>query len=196
MLTQCRVTDLVLFVTALCGITACDSGGRRKRPAISDDIRVAVVDRVTLRVIGSDTLSDSARVLAVYAEPDGDDIAFLFEDPAKGITSGLGLIDRAHNDIHLIWPDSVVQVAWPAAHRLAFRSLMGKGVLEVGNVHADTVRAIAILGDTLAIARSSVQLPADLTVRARATALLDSIRLQPAGKPQRSALRYPARSCP
>jgi hypothetical protein len=147
-----------------------------------------VVERAVLRTIALDTLSDSAHVLSLIPEADGDAIAFRFADPAHGVTAGLGLIDRARPIPQLGWPDSVSQVRWRAPHELVFTVGTGEGVRVIIDAHASTLVTI----QDLSTAPGAAAPPGTVSpeVRARATRFVDSTRFQPDGRPQQSALRY------
>lgn len=179
-------------LVASVALVAC--GKERAQPAATSQGAAAltVTERATLRVIGIDTLSDSARIVSISGEPDGDAIVFTFADPERGISAGLGLIDHAHASPRLLWPDSVTSVSWPAPHRLTFTANSGKGLHVALDIHAPTIQL-----DTVLPAGNAVPLPSDSSprtlpaaVQARAAAYIDSIRTQPGGVPQGSALRY------
>ncbi|MBC7790845.1 MAG: hypothetical protein H7Z74_12925, partial [Anaerolineae bacterium] len=76
--------------------------------------------RGNLQIVGADTLSESARVLALFPEPDGAAIAFTFADSAGNVSSALGLLDSGKESAQLIWPDSVTNVTWPGPHTLSW----------------------------------------------------------------------------
>jgi hypothetical protein len=174
---------------------ACTSRDTAER-APTGPVEAHDVERASLRFIALDTLSDSARILALIPEPDGDAVAFTFADPARAITAGLGILDRARPIPQLVWPDSTTQVRWRGSHELVFSAGTGESVLVVVDAHADTISAIQDPSDSakvptpdaLTAATTSAELPAN--ARARATRFVDSLRFQPDGKPQGSALRY------
>ena len=153
-------------------------------------VSVSVSERGSARIIGRDTLSDSARVVTVTPEPDGDAIAFTFADTVRGITAGLGIIDRRRAAAELIWPDSVMRAWWIEPHSLAFVTTTGsQGARVVVDVHAESLRTVE--RRPAATPRTDSLPPGTLdAARARATTYIDSIRVQPGGQPQRSQLRY------
>jgi hypothetical protein len=146
----------------------------------------------TVSVVGIDTLTDSASIPQLRPEPDGSSVAFIFADPGKGISHGLGLIQVSGSPgAQLAWPDSVTSFWWSGPHQLSFRAGAGHGVRVVVDAHASQLQALDVTG------RQSSQLsppaPSDSTgdrVLARAQAYIDSVRVQPEGAPQQSALRY------
>jgi hypothetical protein len=146
----------------------------------------------TINVVGIDTLSDSASIHRLQPEPDGSSVAFLFADPAKGIISGLGLIQTAGTaEAQLAWPDSVISFWWSGPHQLSFTAGTGQGVHVVVDAHALQLQALEVTGvqtrqptSTASLDRSSA------ATSSRAQAFIDSIRVQPNGTPQRSTLRY------
>lgn len=144
----------------------------------------------SIRTIGADTLSDSARVLRLIPEPDGRSMAVLFADPARGVSAGLALLEPERQRTLLVWPDSVGAVWWSGEHRLAFESRTGTaGVHAIVDVHADSLEHLEAAHDTTP--PSAVPTSGDLdAARARATAYIDSIRGQPEGVPQQGQLRY------
>lgn len=154
----------------------------------------AVEPIATVTSIGMDTLSDSARIHALAPEPDGSSIAFLFGDPAKGVSRGLGLVQIGGTSTTplLAWPDSVSQVWWSGPHQLSFTAGTGQGVHVIVDAHAPALEAI------LAGSRRADSIPTrtdpDLRIdaRRRIQQFVDSVRVQPEGSPQGSALRYEA----
>ena len=176
----------IVLTTAACA-DADDAEETRdhERPAFS----ISTERRANLAAIGSDTLSGSARFLSLLPEADGDAIVFTFSDSARGVTSGLGIIDRRLESPQLLWPDSVTRAWWIGPHSLAFATHTGSGVRVVVDVHAaelDVVTRGADSGTT-----SPERAPADtVEARARATTYIDSLRLQPGGRPERSQLQY------
>ena len=149
---------------------------------------------VTVGAIGVDTVSDSASISHIKPEPDGESVAFIFADPAKGATRALGIVQASGpKTSHLVWPDSVMSVWWSGPHELRFTAGTGQGVYAVVDAHAATLEALAITDST-----STTRGPAAPASQARAQALarlqsfIDSVRVQPEGTPQRSTLRYRA----
>ena len=149
----------------------------------------------TITAVGADTLSDSARVLQLEPEPDGRSIAFVFADPAKGVSRALALaqITGTHS-VQLVWPDSVLSVWWASPHQLSFTAGTGKGVRVVVDAHAAQLEALET-SDAGSRRTASGRPELDDTsgdALARAQKFIDSLRVQPEGTPQRSALRYRA----
>lgn len=145
-------------------------------------------ERGSTRIIGTDTLSDSARIIAVAPEPDGDAIAFTFADAARGISAGLGILERQRQLPQVIWPDSVGGAWWSGPHELTFVAAIGtRWARVVVDVHAESLRTLD--RDPRSIERPEMSEPSP-AVRARATAFIDSLRVQPTGQPQQSQLQY------
>jgi len=140
--------------------------------------------------MGADSLSDSASIHFLQPEPDGGSIAFLFADPSKGVTNGLGLIQTTAGQLaQLVWPDSVATLWWSGPHELSFIAGTGQRVRVVIDVHTAQLEALEV--------RTGAQPPASILdgtssgiALTRARAFVDSIRIQPQGTPQHSALRY------
>ena len=148
----------------------------------------------TIRAIGPDTLSDSASVQHLQVEPDGGSIAFLFADPAKGVTQGLGLVGTSGaQSAQLVWPDSVASFWWSGPHQLSFTAGTGQGVRLIVDVHAAQLEALDAPASAQPSTRSQAGTSSAAALR-RAQAFVDSIRIQPQGTPQGSALRYQADS--
>jgi hypothetical protein len=151
----------------------------------------------SITFIGADTLSDSARIYRLEPEPDGGSVAFLFADPGKGITQGLGIVQASGGQRAQVgWPDSVLSVWWSNSHQLSFTAGTGQGVRLVVDVHAAELKAAEVPGAGIAPQGAGRTGSAQLNANAlsRAQAFIDSVRVQPAGMPQRSALRYEADS--
>jgi len=149
-----------------------------------------------IQVVGIDTLSDSASIHRLQPEPDGGSVAFLFADPVKGIVGGLGLIEASGvQTAQLAWPDSVTAFWWSGAHQLSFTSGTGQGVRVVVDAHAAQLSALEVTGTQAAgPQRQPDATVSRATVLSRAQAFIDSVRIQPEGTPQGSALRYEADS--
>ena len=183
----------LLLGTLIAG-SACTSGNDAVRRTAPVTLTVATQPIATAAVIDADTLSDSVRILAVSPEPDGGSVAFLFADPARQITRGLALAQASGaQQVQLIWPDSVSHMWWSKPHELSFASGTGQGVRVVIDAHAAQLQAIqgsASVRDTVSTSPAN----ADLITRSlsRAQAFVDSVRVQPAGAPHRSTLRYSA----
>lgn len=149
----------------------------------------------TITRIGPDTLSDSARIYQLKPEPDGGSIAFLFTDPAKGITQGLGIVQTSGSqEAQLVWPDSVTSVWWSNPHQLSFTAGTGRGVYLVIDAHAAELKTAEVTQATTSPTTQGKPDNQYETVKSRAQAFIDSVRVQPEGTPQRSALRYQADS--
>ena len=173
----------------------CMDGEENRTPLRMSRFTVAVEQFATVNVIGPDTLSDSARIIALYPEPDGGSVTFRFTDPAKHITSGLGIVQASGaRQAQLVWPDSVLSVWWGSPHQLGFTAGTGTGVWIVVDVHANQLEAIVTSDSGRRPARSkSVLAPQSAALAmTRAQAFIDSVRVQPDGTPQRSTLRYRA----
>jgi hypothetical protein len=150
---------------------------------------------VIIHTVGIDTLSDSARIHRLQPEPDGGSVAFLFADPAKGVMRGLGLVEGSGAQAaQLAWPDSVMTFWWSGPHQLSFTARTGEGVRVVVDAHAAQLEALEVTGVQSAKPpmRNGFQGGSREIGLSRVQAFLDSIRIQPEGTPQGSALRYEA----
>lgn len=188
-------TPLSLLVS--CAITAsCISNRDDAESPVASALTVLASPVAAITVIGADTLSDSARIHYLAPEPDGESIAFLFADPAKGITQGLGISQASGSQIpQLAWPDSVTSVWWSNPHQLSFTAGTGRGVRVVVNSHAAELEALEVTGiQNTPASAGSVSTESNTSALSRARTFIDSIRVQPEGTPQHSALRYQADS--
>jgi len=180
----------VLSAAPLGGCVAGDGGESAKSPSrtAGGALSVARAELLDATVVGADTLSDSAYVTGVYPEADGEAVAFTFADPRRRVSAGLALAQRKAPAPALLWPDSVATVWWSAPHAVSFTTRSGTGVHVVVDVHAERA---AVTDDSAARAPAAgaKARPSD-PARARATAYIDSVHVQPAGRPQGSALRY------
>lgn len=159
-------------------------------PASSFSVTTSPI--TTINIVGIDTLSDSASIHRVQPEPDGSSVAFLFADPAKGITSGLGLVQTSGSaPAQLAWPDSVISFWWSGPHQLSFTAGTGQGVRVVVDAHASQLQALEVTGVQTRQPTPAAKPDSSSTATlSRAQAFIDSIRVQPDGTPQRSTLRY------
>ena len=177
------------------GVLSCVNSKEEARPSRTSAFTVAIEPFATVNVIGPDTLSDSARILELHPEPDEGSIAFRFADPVKRITSALGIVQASGNrQAQLVWPDSVLSVWWGNPHELGFIAGTGTGVRVVVDVHATQLEAIEASEAKPGLG-TALQTPASRSAAAavkRAQAFIDSVRVQPEGTPQRSALHYEA----
>jgi hypothetical protein len=184
-----------LVLTALIAFVGCEAGRNEMRETSISAFHAVAEPLVTVSTIGVDTVSDSASISHVRPEPDGESVAFIFADPAKGITRALGIVQTSGPQVsQLVWPDSVMSVWWSGPHELRFTAGTGQGVYAVIDAHAAALQAMAIT-DSASGRRSS---DASTTGAAPTEALtrvqrfIDSVRVQPDGTPQQSALRYAA----
>lgn len=156
-----------LILLGLGAALACTS----KEPPAADagplSATVTVIDSVT--TLGTNPLGDSARILSVTPESDGEAIAIVLSDPAQGVSGALMLAERRRGGVHLVWPDSVDVVWWPSSHQLAFRTATGRGSRVVVDVHSASLDAIEREIPDVAIPG------APSTVDGRAGALIDSV---------------------
>jgi hypothetical protein len=174
---------------ALATLAACvgeESAGRP--PAGGAPPRAAAEPRFELRIVGSDTLGDSARVVALIPEPDGDAVAIRFADPGKRVASGLAIADRARPTPQLLWPDSVTAAWWNTPHTVVFTTTTGRGVRAVVDVHAETLAVVDRPPDAAA-APPRAAAP-DERAAERARRWVDSVYVQPGGRPAHAELRY------
>ena len=151
-------------------------------------LRVHTTQRSAFQIVGGDTLSDSARVLEIHPEQDGDALVAIFSDPARRVSAGLAIVDRKMAAPQLVWPDSVNAVWWTGPHTLAFTTATGGGIRLIVDVHAAALR-VADTAATLPRPAGDHE-AADSTMLRRAQAYTDSVRGQVGGTPQASALTY------
>jgi hypothetical protein len=177
---------LLLLVTVAAACSDTGESGARVAPATT--LSVHVTQRASFTVVGADTLSDSARIVRIIPEQDGDGLIALFADPARRVSAGLAIIDRRMEHPQLIWPDSVTSVWWTGPHRLAFTTATGQGTRLVVDVHAATLKIADTAGTR--IESPPREMTVDSSIMQRARAYTDSVQLQLAGAPQTSALRY------
>lgn len=179
------------MLLALALITSACTGDQREQSdssAADVSLRAVTTQRTAFQIVGSDTLSDSARVLGIHPEPDGDALLVLFTDPGRRVSSGLAIVDRKMAAPQLLWPDSVSAVWWTGPHTLAFTTTTGTGARLVVDVHAAELR----IADTVItnLTRPSGANVVDSAMMMRARTYTDSTRGQVAGVPQASALTY------
>lgn len=176
-------------------LTACVNDGDNTKSVAAAGLTLMTNSLAVITVVGMDTLSDSASIHRVQPEPDGGSVAFVFADPAKGITSGLGLVNLSGAPTaHLAWPDSVTSFWWSGAHQLSFTAGTGHGVRVVVDAHAAQLEALEATGTRPHL--SDIRVPSEQNAAAlsRTQTFIDSVRVQPGGTPQESALRYRADS--
>jgi hypothetical protein len=150
---------------------------------------VSTGERGSLRHIDAQTLSSDAHVTSLFPARGRTGVAFTFRDPDRQISAGLGVIDRQDDHARLVWPDSVTSVQWPAAHRLAFTATTGAGIAATIDVAAAMLEGIRPIDAT--VARSVARPESTGTAaRSRATAYIDSVRLQLPGASGQGSLRY------
>ena len=184
----------ILPLIALLSLFGC-SASREETSAASISTFSAVAEPLaTVSTVGVDTVSDSAWISHIKPEPDGESVAFIFADPAKGTTRALGITQASGpHAAYLVWPDSVMSVWWSGPHELRFTAGTGQGVYAIVDAHAAALQALAIT-DSAGVPRG----PAPAADQARTQALariqsfIDSVRVQPEGTPQHSTLRYRA----
>jgi hypothetical protein len=184
-----KTSSAFCALLSLTAISACtDTPESGSPPAAATALTVHATQRAPFQIVGADTLSDSARIIRMIPERDGDGVIVMFADPARRISSGLGIIDRKMSNPQLLWPDSVTGAWWTGPHMLAFTTATGRGIRLVVDVHAASLK-IADTSNTGFGAPASTP-AADSSVIRRARAYIDSIHVQPAGSPQGSALVY------
>ena len=170
--------------------TACGREDRTRTETSNGSLAITVGPRVDVRFVGGDTLSDSARVVRLIPEPDGDGVGIVFADPSRRVSAGLALADRAHPAAQLLWPDSITAAWWSSPHTISFSTMTGTGIRAVVDVHKATLEIVAHSTDTLPPAASAAVPAQNSGAMLRATAYIDSLYVQPAGQPQRSTLKY------
>jgi len=165
----------------------------RDAPPVADrssgtSLTVHTTQRSAFQMVGGDTLSDSAQILSIHPEQDGDAIVTLFADPIRRVSAGLAIVDRKMAAPQLLWPDSVSNIWWPGAHTLAFTTATGDGIRLVIDIHAAELQ----VADTSAraLAQPAALAVSDSAMIRRARTYTDSVRMQVAGAPQGSALTY------
>lgn len=179
---------LLLFGACACDDTHHDEAAAGTTAASVSGFAVTTGERGSMRIIGTDTLSDSAHIIAVAPEPDGDAIAFTFADAARGMSAGLGILERRRQLPQVLWPDSVGGAWWSGPHELTFVAATGtRWARIVVDVHAESLHTLD--RDPSSIQRPQASEPSPV-VRARATAFIDSLHVQPIGQPQQSQLQY------
>lgn len=195
-----KLSSLLALLAGSAMGSSCISNQDEAKHPTGSALAVTVSPVVTVTSIGADTLTDSARIYQLEPEPDGASIAFLFADPVKGITRGLGIVQTSGNKAaQLGWPDSVLSVWWSGPHQLSFTAGTGRGVRLVVDAHAAQLEAVQVTGaqgarSTPPSASSAVNDQSRVDALSRAQAFIDSIRVQPEGAPQQSTLRYRADS--
>jgi hypothetical protein len=187
----CRPSVCLPFIL-LALSTGCIGSSDQESAATALSLSSVTTPLATISTIGADSLSDSASIHRVQPEPDGGSIAFAFADPSLGVTQGLGLMQMSGGyGAQLVWPDSVATFWWSAPHELSFLAGTGQGVRVVVDVHAAQLEALEVRTGAQPPG-ATVQRSTDSTALRRAQAFVDSIRIQPQGTPQGSALHYRA----
>jgi hypothetical protein len=179
------------FLTALplIGLAACDSTPESKtQPKSMTAISAHSTQRVAFQIVGGDTLSDSASILRILPEQDGDGIVALFADPSRRVSAGLAIVDQRMIHPQLLWPDSVTSVWWTGPHRLAFTTRTGPEIRLVADVHAATLRIADTVDRTIGSPPPDASV--DSSVAQRARAYIDSVHLQLAGASRNAPLLY------
>ena len=184
-----------LFLCISTLLIGCLGNSEDAEPSVASGLATTTSPLVTISIVGIDTLSDSAWIHRLQPEPDGGSVAFLFADPMKGVSRGLGLVETSGTPgPHLVWPDSVNSFWWSGAHQLSFNAGTGQGVRVVVDAHAAQLEALQMTGSNARLPNSSSAGPPSAAALSRAQAFIDSIRVQPEGTPQGSTLRYRADS--
>ena len=153
-------------------------------------LRVHTTQRSAFQVVGADTLSDSARVLEIHPEQDGDALVTIFSDPLRRVSAGLAIVDRKMVAPQLIWPDSVSSVWWTGPHTLAFTTATGAGIRLIVDVHAPELRVADTSAAVVSRPATADLAAEDSTMLHRARTYTDSVRGQVGGTSQVSALTY------
>jgi hypothetical protein len=176
-------------------LTGCVGQGEDTKPAVASRLTTTTTPLAIIGVVGIDTLSDSAWIHRIQPEPDGGSVAFLFADPVKGISRGLGLVESSGTlGAQLAWPDSVNTFWWSGTHQLSFTAGTGQGVRVVVDAHAARLEALHAMGSQSGAPAPAQPQNPNAAALSRAQAFIDSIRVQPGGTPQGSTLRYRADS--
>lgn len=152
--------------------------------------RITTHLRVSLAQLGHDTLSDSARITAIIAHPDGGDaLPFRFDDPGRHVTAGLGIL-RGADEPQLLWPDSVTETWWSAPHTLAFTTATGHGVQVVVDVRDSTLDVVRRAAEQVPPPPAAATVASDSAALRRAAAFVDSATSAPGASGAPAALRY------
>lgn len=184
-----KTSSFPCTVLLLAGIAACSDAPESGLPRASATVlTVHATQRSPFQIVGADTLSDSARIVRIFPEQDGDGLIVMFADPVRRISSGLGIVDRRMASPQLLWPDSATTAWWTGPHMLAFTTATGRGIRLVVDVHAATLK---IADTTNTGFGTPVATPAaDSSVIGRARAYIDSVHVQPGGSARTAALVY------
>ena len=184
--------SIISVVTVL---AACTNAGDDTRSVTAAGLTVMTNSLAVISTVGMDTVSDSASIHRLQPEPDGGSVAFTFADPTKGITSGLGLVNLSGTAAaQLVWPDSVTSFWWSGPHQLSFTAGTGQGVRVIVDAHAAQLEALEATSTRPRSSEINVTNDRNTAALSRAQAFIDSVRVQPGGTPQESALRYRADS--
>lgn len=188
-----RESWLMTIIAILLACVGDQESARSSRPV---RLEATTSSLAVISIVGMDTLSDSASIHRLRPEPDGGSIAFVFADPAKGITQGLGLVEASGTaTAQLAWPDSVSSFWWSGAHQLSFAAGTGQGVRVVVDAHAAQLEALVAADSQSRTASTAPPIGRpNAAALSRAQSFIDSVRVQPEGTPQRSTLRYRADS--
>jgi hypothetical protein len=176
-------------------LLACDpSPARDAAPGSSTASLRAVVThpRAALTSLDADTLTDSARVTRLVPAPDGGAVAYVLDDPARARSGVLAVLTQGAERPRLVWGERVREVWWTTPHTLAFTTPAG-GRATV-DVRADSFDTAPVL-DSLPMSPPAPDTPPadDTPARARVTAYVDSLYVQPGGQPTSADLRYQVR---
>ncbi len=179
-----RLVCLLVVVLAACA----RDQDQTENATVGITLRVNTTQRSSFQTVAGDTLSDSARILEIHPEHDGDALVTLFADPGRRVVAGLAIVDRRMAAPQLLWPDSVTSVWWTGPHMLAFTTGNGSGIRLAVDIHAAKLR----VADTSAAAltKPAATVSGDSTMVLRARAYTDSIRAQVGGVSQSSPLVY------
>ena len=184
-----KTLALSALVVCLVAINACRDTQDDATPDVPATALTAhATQRAAFEIVGADTLSDSARIIRVLPESDGDGIIATFADPARRVSAGLAIVDRRMEHPQLLWPDSVTSAWWTGPHTVAFTTTTGDGIRLVVDIHAATLK----IADTTAtgVQGRPVEITADASLTQRARAYIDSVHLQPAGTSPTSMLTF------
>src|SRR5688500_19873301 len=102
-----KTSSFLWALVSSISVTACTDTPESGSPPMPATVLTShATQRTPFQIVGADTLSDSARVVRVIPEPDGDGVIVMFTDPARRISSGLAIVDRRMANPQLLWPDS------------------------------------------------------------------------------------------
>ncbi|HEX3157479.1 MAG TPA: hypothetical protein VHQ45_03095 [Gemmatimonadaceae bacterium] len=174
-------------------LLACDPSPEPAPGTAAASLRAVVTHpRATLTTLDADTLADSARVTRLLPAPDGGAVAYVLDDPARARHGVLAVVTPTADRPRMVWPDGVRDAWWTTPQTLAFTTQAGARATV--DVRADSFDVAPVLDSLPMSPPAATAPPADDTpARARVTAYVDSVYVQPGGQPTSADLRYQVR---